>query len=92
MSDWLIEAEAESRLGETTEARAVPELTWLPRLTDHAVSTLPVGIQTNFVTSTHTGRRDAVGLLPALERLLGRRGEVAVDRLLVVALLLERLL
>ena len=52
MSDWLIDAEAESRLGETTEAKAVPELTWLPRLTDHAVSTLPVGIQTNFVTST----------------------------------------
>ena len=41
-----------SRLGETTDARAEPELTWLPRLTDHAVSTLPVGIQTKRVTST----------------------------------------
>ena len=52
MSDWLIDAAAESRLGETTEARAVPEPTWLPRLTDHAVSTLPVGIQANLSTST----------------------------------------
>ena len=52
MSAWLISADAVRRLGETTDASAVPELTWLPRLTFHSVSTLPVGIQTNLVTST----------------------------------------
>ena len=52
MSAWLTSAWAVSRLGETTEASAVPELTWLPRFTVHDVRTLPVGIQTNLLTST----------------------------------------
>ena len=59
MSAWLMSASAVSRLGETTDARAVPELTWLPRFTVHAVSTLPVGIQTKRPTS-----RTPVVLIP----------------------------